>query len=59
MLLFIITYAAANKVDLPSAVNPNIKSAAVGHQETCENIVEENLTFDSTNLNIFNEIRSG
>lgn len=29
------TYAAAHKVDFLSAVDPNIKPAAVGHQETC------------------------
>lgn len=58
MLLFICTYAAADKVDLPSAVNPDVKSAAVGHQETCINIKETNYTFDSTNKTFFNEIRS-
>jgi len=29
------TYAAAEEVDLLAAVDPNIKPAAVGHQETC------------------------
>lgn len=29
------TYAAADEVDLLGAVDPNIKPAAVGHQETC------------------------
>lgn len=29
------TYAAADEVDLFSAVDPHIKSAAVGYQETC------------------------
>lgn len=29
------TYAAADKVDLPPAVDPDVKPAAVGHQETC------------------------
>lgn len=29
------TYAAADEVDLPFAIDPNIKPAAVGHQETC------------------------
>lgn len=29
------TYAAADEVDLLAAVDPNIKPAAVGHQETC------------------------
>lgn len=29
------TYAAAKEVDLLAAVDPDIKPAAVGHQETC------------------------
>lgn len=35
IIIELCTYAAGDKVDLLAAVDPNIKSAAVGHHETC------------------------